>query len=162
MTEKARVEDRTRLMVRATLRDGGPERDACLLDLSSRGLMATATPAPRRGVIVDLIVGRHSLVGQVQWSEGRRFGMKLRERIDVVTVIGNEAGPTALAVARKARGRASPAATFAYSRHVARGFSYGILVAVAATGAVMTAQLVTRSLASLDVASAALAGHRPS
>ena len=41
----ARVEDRKRLMIRAMLRDGGPEREACLLDLSSGGLM----PDPRPG-----------------------------------------------------------------------------------------------------------------
>ena len=159
MTEKARVEDRTRLMVRATLRDGGPEREACLLDLSSGGLMASASQAPRRGAFVELTVGRHSLVGQVQWSEGRRFGMKLREKIDVLAVIGNEAGPTALEAARKARGRPSPEATFAYSRHVAQGFTYGILIAVAVSGAVMAAQLVTRELAPLAAVSAALETH---
>jgi hypothetical protein len=159
MTEKARTEDRTRLMIRATLRDGGPEREACLLDLSSRGLMASVFEAPRRGAFVELTVGRHALVGQVQWSEGRRFGMKLRERIDVLAVIGNEAGPTALEAARKARGRPSPEATFAYSRHVAQGFTMGILIAGMATGAVVAAQLVARSLAPLAVVSASLAGH---
>ena len=100
-----------------------------------------------------------SLVGQVQWSEGGRFGMKLRERIDVLAVIGNEAGPTALAAARKARGRPSPEATFAYSRHVAQGFTWGILIAGVATGAVMAAQLVAQSLAPLAAVSAALGGH---
>lgn len=146
-------------MIRAMLRDGGAEREACLLDLSSRGLMASVSETPKRGTFVELTVGRHSLVGQVQWSEGRRFGMKLRERIDVLAVIGNEAGPTALEAARKARGRPSPEATFAYSRHVAQGFAYGVLIAGVATGAVLAAQLVTRSLAPLHAVSAALGGH---
>lgn len=159
MTEKPRVEKRTRLMVRAMLRDDGPEREACLLDLSSRGLMASVNQAPRRGTFVELTVGRHSLVGQVQWSEGRRFGMRLRERIDVLAVIGNEAGPTALALAQKARGRPSREATFAYSRHVAQGFTYGILIAGAAMGAALAAQLVTKSLAPLQAVSVALGGH---
>lgn len=146
-------------MVRAMLRDDGSEREACLLDLSSGGLMASVSQSPRRGTFVELTVGRHSLVGQVQWSEGQRFGMKLREKIDVLAVIGNEAGPTALAAARKARGRPSPEATFAYSRHVAQGFTYGILIAGAATGAVLAAQLVLESLAPLQAVSAALNGH---
>ena len=85
--------------------------------------------------------------------------MKLREKIDVLAVIGNEAGPTALEAARKARGRPSPEATFAYSRHVAQGFTYGILIAVAVSGAVMAAQLVTRELAPLAAVSAALETH---
>ena len=121
--------------------------------------MASVSQAPRRGTFAELTVGRHSLVGQVQWSGGRRFGMKLRERIDVLAVIGNEAGPTALEAARKARGRPSPEATFAYSRHVAQGFTYGLLIAFAVSGAVMAAQLVAHGLAPLEVVKRALVQH---
>lgn len=139
-------EDRTRTMLRATLRDGHAERDACVLDLSYRGLMATSTPAPRRGAYITLNVGRHELDGQVQWSEGRRFGVRLRERIDVLAVMGNEAGPTLLAAAQKARGRPSLEARAAFARQVAQGFTYGIFIAVAAAGAGLAGQLVFHSL----------------
>lgn len=157
-----RVEDRTTAILRASLRDGGTEREAAVLDLSSRGLMAAAQPPPRRGTIIELNVGRHSLVGQVQWTEGNRFGVKLRERIDVLVVIGNEAGPSALKAARQARGKPSVAARLAYSRHVARGFTYGIAVAVAVGAASVGAELVTRSLAPLSEVSAALAPRKAS
>jgi hypothetical protein len=140
--EDTRDSDRTRTMLRATLRDGSVERDACVLDLSHRGLMATATPAPRRGAYIQLIVGRHALDGQVQWSEGRRFGVRLRQRIDVLAVLGNEAGPTLLKAAQQARGRPSFEARAAYARHVAQGFTYGIFIAVAAAGAGLAGQLV--------------------
>ncbi len=139
-------EDRTRTMLRATLRDGGAERDACVLDLSHRGLMATATPAPKRGAYITLKVGRHELDGQVQWSEGRRFGLRLRERIDVLAVLGNEAGPTLLKAAQAARGKPSFEARAAYARHVAQGFTYGIFISVAAAGAGLAGQLVFQSL----------------
>lgn len=139
-------EDRTRTMLRATLREGHAEREACVLDLSHRGLMATSTPAPRRGVYITLTIGRHEIDGQVQWSEGRRFGVRLRERVDVLAVLGNEAGPTLLAAAEKARGRASPEARAAYARHVAHGFSYGVFIAVAAAVAGLGGQLVFQSL----------------
>lgn len=151
-----RVEDRTTAILRARLRDGGPERDAAVLDLSSRGLMASAKPPPRRGTFIELNVGRHSLVGQVQWCEGSRFGVRLRERVDVLVVVGNEAGPAALAKARRARGRPSVEARLAYSRHVARGFTFGIAIAVAVSAASVAAELVTRSLAPLSAVSAAL------
>jgi hypothetical protein len=144
--EEHRAGDRTRTMMRATLRDSGAERDACVLDLSHRGFMATATPAPRRGSYVELTVGQHVLDGQVQWSEGRRFGVRLRERIDVIAVLGNEAGPTLLKAAQKARGRASFEARAAYARHVGQGFTYGILLAVAGAGAGAGAKLVHNSL----------------
>ncbi|MGE3690141.1 MAG: PilZ domain-containing protein [Novosphingobium sp.] len=153
---EARNEDRARVILRAALRDGGREREACLLDLSSRGLLATSTPPPRRGAYVELTVGRHRLDGQVQWSEGRRFGVRLRERVDVLAVMGNEAGPTALKAARAARGRPSMEARAAYMRHVAQGFTYGLLMAGGAAGATVAAQMVHHSL-SVPFAEAGLA-----
>ena len=139
-------EDRTRTMLRASLREGHADRDACVLDLSHRGLMATSTPAPRRGAYITLTVGRHELDGQVQWSEGRRFGVRLRERIDVLAVMGNEAGPTLLKAAQKARGRPSLEARAAFARQVAQGFTFGIFIAVAGAGAGLAGQLVFHSL----------------
>lgn len=151
-----RIEDRTTAILRAALRDGGPERAASVLDLSSRGLMAAADPPPTRGVYVEFIVGKHSLVGQVQWCEGNRFGVRLRERVDVLAVIGNEAGPTALAKARAARGKPSAEARLAHSRQVAQGFTYGLLIAAAVGAAVLAADMVRSSLAPLEQVSAAL------
>lgn len=146
-------------MLRAVLRDGGPERIACVLDLSSRGLMATCATPPKRGAVVELCIGRHPLVGQVQWTEDRRFGVKLQERIDVIAVIGNEAGPATLRAAQKARGKPSVAARLAFSRQVARGFTYGVLMAAMAAGAVAAAQTVKNSLAPLAQVSGILARH---
>lgn len=151
-----RKEDRTTAILRARLRDGGPEREASVLDISSRGLMAAAQPPPRRGTYVDMQVGRHSLVGQVQWCEGSRFGVRLRERIDVLAVIGNEAGPVALDAARTARGRPSTAARLAYSRQVARGFTFGILLAGMVAAAFFASNMVSQSLAPLKKVSSAL------
>lgn len=139
-------EDRTRTMLRATLRDDRAERDACVLDLSHRGLMATATPAPKRGAYIQITIGRHQIDGQVQWSEGRRFGMRLRERIDVIAVLGNEAGPTLLKAAQKARGKPSFEARAAFARQVAQGFTFGIFIAVAGAGAGAAGRLVYHSL----------------
>lgn len=144
--EEHRGSDRTRTMLRATLRDGSAERDACVLDLSHRGFMATSTPAPRRGSYIELTVGRHQLDGQVQWSEGRRFGVRLREKVDVLAVLGNEAGPTLLSAAQKARGRPSLEARAAFAKQVAQGFTYGIFIALAGAGAGAGATLVHNSM----------------
>lgn len=143
----------------ARVRGGGAERDACLLDLSSRGFMALADPPPPRGCYIELLVGRHSLVGQVQWSEERRFGVRLRERIDAQVVLGNEAGPAALKAAKVTRHKPSIESRMAFSRHVARGFTYGILVAVAGVMATTMASAVSSSLAPLAKVTGALAGH---
>lgn len=153
---KPRVEKRSNAMMVATLRGGGPEREACLLDLSSRGFMALAEPAPPRGSYVELVIGRHSLVGQVQWCEDRRFGVRLRDVINVHAVVGNGASP---AIAKVAHNRPSLAAKLAFSRHIARGFTYGILAAVGAMGASLAAQTVGQSLSTLTKISAVLEHH---
>jgi len=159
---KPRIEDRSQAILQARLRGGGAEREACLLDLSSRGFMAIADPPPPRGSYIELIVGRHSLVGQVQWSEERRFGVRLRERVDTQVVLGNEAGPAALKAAKAIKSRPSLEARLAFSRHFARGFTYGILAAVAGVVATTMASAVSTSLAPLAKVTGALAGHRAS
>lgn len=156
MTQGRRIEDRTRASLRGMLRDERGERAVLIADLSSRGLMALASPGPPRGTVVEIRIGRHVLVGQVQWSEGARFGMRFGERIDVIAVIGNEAGPAGLEAARKARGRPSAVARYAYAQHVGRGFGYGVALAAAVCAAVVAAQLVAEALAPLARVEAAL------
>lgn len=156
---KPRIEDRNQAILQARLRGGGAERDACLLDLSSRGFMALADPAPPRGSYIELVVGRHSLVGQVQWSEERRFGVRLREQVDAQVVLANEAAPTALKAARAARTKPSIESRLAFSHHFARGFTYGILAAVTGVVATTMASAVSTSLAPLAKITGALAGH---
>ena len=55
--------------------------DACLLNISSRGLMAQAASAPLRGTYVELRSGSHVIVGRVAWSKGHRFGLRTQEPI---------------------------------------------------------------------------------
>lgn len=90
MGQAPRIEDRTKVMIRARLRGAGPEREVCIVNLSSRGLAASADQAPPRGEIVELVVGRNNLVGQVKWSGPRRFGIAFRDRISVMSVISGE------------------------------------------------------------------------
>lgn len=92
-------------MVRATMRDSREERDVCLIDISTRGLLATTARPPSNGEIVELRVGRTALVGQVRWSSERRFGVVLRDRVIVADLIEN--GST----------KASPAKTFGARQH---------------------------------------------
>lgn len=98
---KPRSEIRTRVMIRSQLRGVGPERDACVLDVSTRGLLATCADPPRRGAFVELVIHGQSLTGLVKWSNGRRFGMTLRERISVVALVANDGGPILLPERRR-------------------------------------------------------------
>lgn len=76
-------------MLRATMRDSREEREVCLIDISTRGLLATTARPPENGAIIELRVGRYALVGQVRWSSERRFGVVLRDRVIVADLIEN-------------------------------------------------------------------------
>ncbi|HEX7711234.1 MAG TPA: PilZ domain-containing protein [Sphingomonadaceae bacterium] len=107
---KPRSEVRTRVLIRSQLRGAGPARDACVLDVSTRGLLATCADPPRRGAFVELVIHGQSLTGQVRWSNGRRFGMTLRERVSVVALVANDGGPILLPERRKVPRQPMPAA----------------------------------------------------
>jgi hypothetical protein len=77
-------------MLRARLHGAGAERDAWIVDLSSRGLAATTDRPPRQGDQVELVVGDFVLTGQVKWVSMRRFGMQFRERISVNGLLSDE------------------------------------------------------------------------
>ena len=80
-------------MLRAHLRGLGADRDACIVDISSNGLAATADHPPRQGDYVELVIGDIVLVGQVKWTNMRRFGMQFRERISVNGLLSGEQRP---------------------------------------------------------------------
>lgn len=88
-----RVEQRTRSALRALMRDSRSEREICIMDMSTRGLLATTANPPRRGEFVELAIGRNRLTAQVKWSSQRRFGLSLRERISVADLLSGARRP---------------------------------------------------------------------
>jgi hypothetical protein len=141
-------------MLRARLRDGGPERDACIVDLSSRGLAATADNPPRRGDFVEMIVGDIIVVGQVKWSSMRRFGMAFRERISVVGLLSGEAGPVSLKQRESERKRK---ARFALPGSLAKRIEFAMLFAAGASATFVLADFVTDALRPMDQIQVAMA-----
>ena len=84
--ERKRVEQRTRATVRAHMRDSLGSREICVIDISTRGMLATAARPPKRGDFIELTIGMNKLAGQVAWASERRFGVTLRERVSVSAV----------------------------------------------------------------------------
>jgi hypothetical protein len=101
-------EPRRKVLIRATMRAGGPRTDVCIRDISSRGLMAQAGAPPPRGTYIDLDCAGHQIVGLVVWRRERRFGIQTRERINVAA-LANRIAPEILAPTRRSS-RASPPA----------------------------------------------------
>ena len=145
------------MLARARLRGSGPERDACVVNVSSRGLAVTADNPPRRGEIVEVVVGDNRLVGEVKWSDVRRFGMILRERISVISLIsGDSAGVT---LKRKEALRREKARAAADRSSIARKFQFVVFAAAGAVATIVAAEFVSDGLQSLNKAKAAMAGQ---
>ncbi|MGF1550276.1 MAG: PilZ domain-containing protein [Sphingomonadaceae bacterium] len=74
-------EARHEVLVRARMRAGGPPADVCIRNLSSRGMLCIAAQPPSRGTYVEIVAPVTTLTGRVIWSNERRFGIVLREKI---------------------------------------------------------------------------------
>jgi hypothetical protein len=70
-----RREHRTKVLIRATMRAGGPRIGICIRDVSRRGLLVQAPSVPARGTIVEIMLPDYSIAGQVMWAKDRRFGI---------------------------------------------------------------------------------------
>ena len=158
---RRRIEDRHKVMVRARLRAKGAEGEACILDISTRGLSATAAAPPARGEFIELTVGDHSIVGQVKWSGERRFGVAFRQRISVIAAISGKGDlalpgnrPVAQAVAQRRAGQNSVA--------TGRNLEFLIFAVAGVLATLLVVNYATSALASLDTARLALAGSHVS
>ncbi|MCB2079133.1 MAG: PilZ domain-containing protein [Novosphingobium sp.] len=159
LQQTARIEDRTKAMLRARLRADGLERDACIVDVSSRGMLLMAANPPSHGRMVEVVVGPHTLLAQVKWSSARRFGLAFRERISVVGLLSGESGAITLqrrAVEAKRRSRMRNA-----DGNVLLGYKlqFGVVVLAVLGAAIFFAGYAGEGLASLSVARDAMAGN---
>lgn len=100
---RQRMETRTMLAVKATIRIGSRMAEATLANASSRGVLALVDAPPARGVAVELVIGDHVLKGQVRWRAHDRCGIALKETIDVAELIEGKAVPVVYVPERLAR-----------------------------------------------------------
>lgn len=78
---------RWRVVVPARVRAGAQWSDACILNLSSRGLLIhSAHPAPK-GSAIQIVRGDHLIVARVIWSKGRQSGLRSDELVPVEEIM---------------------------------------------------------------------------
>jgi len=85
-----------RLPVRLRVRNSATEADAQVLGASTRALRVAMVAPPARGEIVEVMVGRQSLVGWVRWRIGRRCGIGLAQPINVIALLEGDVVPLLL------------------------------------------------------------------
>lgn len=75
------------MVVPARLRHGISWSDACILNISSRGLMIHTGRQITEGTEVELRRGDHVIVARVVWRDGARAGLQSEERVPVEEIV---------------------------------------------------------------------------
>ena len=85
---------RRRVMLRARLRAMSGWSDACILNVSSRGLMINAPSAlAAQGSTIELWHGDRVIVATVVWRKGSRAGLQAEDRVPVDEILAISQSP---------------------------------------------------------------------
>lgn len=87
---------RRRVMLRARMRSGAAWSDACILNVSSRGLLINAASgaSPLLGRTIEVRHGDHVIVAEVVWSNGTRAGLRSEQRVPVNEILALSSAPS--------------------------------------------------------------------
>ena len=84
---------RRRVILPARLRMGAHWSDACILNISSRGLMIQASRAAPEGSFIELWKGDYVIVARVVWRKGVRAGLRSEDRVPVEEIMSLAQSP---------------------------------------------------------------------
>ena len=155
-------EPRHKVLVRARIKAGATWHDACILNISSRGMLMQAGVPPVRGSYLEIRRGPVVVVARVMWTKQHRFGIKSQDVLSIDSIVCEtpSAAPreNCPPPERRAAGRPS-LPTNERSRIHGRIMEYGFAAALAVAAAVFAAGQVYSILARpADAVGAALAG----
>lgn len=143
-------EPRHKVLVRARVKSGAGWHDACILNVSSRGLLLQAADPPLTGSYLEIRRGALVIVARVMWTKSHRFGVKSQDRLPVDAIIHDVEVPVTGEGVRVGERRRTPRPalpTAARSRHLGRAIEYGFIVVMAVTAAGFVASEVHGLLA---------------
>jgi len=140
------------------MRMGALWTDACILNVSSRGLMIQVTQAAPKGSVIELWRGDHVIVARVVWRKGVRAGLRSENRVPVeeILTLGNLTGLQLTVGERPAYERRRRPRTHDQSRLHGRAFEFAgtaviaLLLAIGAYGLVQ--QALARPLSTVQAA----------
>lgn len=78
---------RRRIVLPVRVRTGAAWSDACILNISSRGLMLRSGSTLPEGSCVQVRRGDHVIVARVVWKDGSRVGLQSDERVPVEEIM---------------------------------------------------------------------------
>jgi len=88
---------RTKVVLPARVRSGTSWSDACIHNVSLRGMLVASSDAPAPGSYIELRRGPNIVVGRVVWRKDRFFGLRAQDRIDLDRLRQTAAAPGAAA-----------------------------------------------------------------
>lgn len=82
-------EPRRKVMIQARMRLGASWSDACILNLSSRGMLVRGKGAPSRGAYLEIRRGHYVVVARVVWANADRFGVETQDIVPAEQLINH-------------------------------------------------------------------------
>ena len=140
---------RRRVVLPARMRASSGWSDACILNISSRGLLIHSTRGAAQGSTIELWHGDHVIVAKVVWRNGTRVGVRADERVPVEDIMTSSAAPAPQPVAADGKPveRRKRPRTHEQNRYRGRAIEFAAAVAVAVPLAIGAFALVEQALA---------------
>jgi hypothetical protein len=163
----ARVRDhrprelRRRVVLPARMRVDSSWCDACILNISSRGLMIQVSRGAPRANTVELRRGAHIIVARVVWRDGSRAGLQADDRLPVEEILSLSQAPALQLTAGSnlVERRRTPRRTHDANRLRARFAEFASVGVIAASLAITLFGIVQQALATpMNAIHAALGG----
>jgi hypothetical protein len=153
---------RRRVMLPARVRVGASWSDACILNISSRGLMIRLPNRVDEGSVVEIRRGDHAILARVVWRKGGQAGLQADERLpveEIMTLAQASALQVTAADSLAMERRRKPRPGHEDSRLRGRAMQFIGTLAIAAALSVAAGSMVHRALAQpLALVGAALGG----
>ena len=135
--------------------------DACILNVSSRGLLIYSNRAAPADGQVELRHGEYLIAAHVVWRNGQRIGLAVEERLPVeeIVTLACSAGLTAVTLNGPPRERRFERIN-SDSRIRSRALQFGSMVLIGAVFSIMVVSLMDEAFAGpMDRIAAALDGR---
>ena len=152
---------RRRVLLPARMRMDSSWCDACILNISSRGLMIHVGGGAPNGDTVELRRGHHVIVARVVWRDGSRAGLHSDDRLPVEEILSLSQAPALQLTAAGAfvDRRKQPRREHEHSRWRARWLEFASVTVVGAGLAATVFSIVESALSKpMDAVRVALGG----
>jgi hypothetical protein len=149
---------RRRVVLPARMLLGSAWSDACILNISSRGMLIQASRGVAQGSAVELHRGDYVVLARVVWRHGARAGLQVDERLQIgdILMLGQVPGVQLTAAGSLLHPRRKLLPTHDVSRLRSRAMEFAgiafIAVSLSAAALAMVQEAFARPLSMIELA----------